>query len=932
MRLSFFLVIFSLSLFAQTEKNYQLSDPLPADTEVKIGKLKNGLTYYIRENEKPKNRAYIRLVVNTGSVMEDDDQKGLAHFVEHMAFNGTKNFEKHDIIDFMETIGMRFGPEVNAYTGFDETVYMLELPLDSSEVFEKGFSILRDWATNISFVDEEIDKERGVIIEEWRLGLGADARMRDKHFPVIFKNSKYAERLPIGEKEILENFQYDVLRRYYKDWYRPDLMAVVAVGDFDTQYVENLILKLFSDIEPAANARERVVVEVPDYNETRFSIASDKEATYNIVRTYFLTDPEKTELVNDYRDELISRLFNMMLNERFRELTKSPTPPFLNAFAGEYNLVRSKGTYSLSAIVKEGEIEKGLSAVLTEGERLKRYGFTPSELEREKKNFARLMQKQFDERDKMESNRFTSTYTSAYLNGKAIYGIDTAYELFNQFIGGITINEVNELVKKNITESNRIITVSAPQNDITVLPDESKLAAVFTETMKKKINAYEETISDEPLISEIPQPKSIIAEKIIEELGITEWTLANGVKVVLKPTDFKNDEILLTASSPGGNSLLSEDMYYSAIAATAIVNESGLGSFSNTELRRKLAGKIINVYPWIGELREGFEGTSSPEDIETLFQLVYMFFNSPRFDETAYQSFEARIKGYLENRSASPDAAFQDTLSVTMANYHFTSEPWSEKLIDRIDLGKAKKIYFDRFADASDFTFYFVGNLDVEKMRKLTEIYFANLPDINRTETWADINLRYPKGHIEKTVKKGIEPKSKIMMKFTGDFNWDPKTVYYMESVADYLDIKLREVIREDKSGTYGVGVWCSPSRWPHEDYDYSITFGCDPERVEELTSEILAQVDTLTSFLPEQSYVDKLKEQHLRKRETDLEENRFWLSVIHDAYVNNKDLKSLLHYDELVNTLTPELIHETAKKYFNKENYVRVILLPETK
>lgn len=813
-KLSLFVIVFSLSLFAQTETTYKLTDPLPVDTKVKVGKLKNGLTYYIRENDKPQNRAYIRLVVNAGSVLEDEDQKGLAHFVEHMAFNGTKNFEKHDIIDFMETIGMRFGPEINAYTGFDETVYMLELPLDSNEVFEKGLSILRDWATNISFDGEEIDKERGVIKEEWRLGRGADARMRDKQFPVIFKNSKYAERLPIGEMEIVENFEHDVIRRFYKDWYRPDLMAVVAVGDFKTDYVEELINNIFSDIEPIENARKRVEIEVPDYNETRYSITSDEEATYNFVRTYFLTEPEKRDLVKDYREGLISRLFNMMLNERFRELTKSATPPFLNAFAGNYNLVRTKGTYSLSAIVKEGEIEKGLSAILTEGERLKRFGFTESELEREKKNFSRLIKKQYEERNKMESNRFSSSYTSAYLTGKTIYGVENSYNLFNQFIDDISVQEVNALVEHNITDSNRIITVSAPQNETTILPTEEILAEAFNKTMMSEITAYEENISDEPLISNMPQPKNIIEEKVIEELGITEWTLENGIKIVLKPTDFKNDEILLTASSLGGNSLLSKDMYYSAIAATGIVNESGLGDFSNTELRKKLAGKIISVYPWIGELREGFEGTSSPEDIETLFQVVYLFFKSPRFDDEAYKSFISRIKGFLENRSASPDAAFQDTLSVTMSNYHFTSEPWSEELIDRIDFEKAKRIYNDRFADASDFTFYFVGNLDMEKMKRFTELYFGNLPTINRKETWRDINLRYPKGHIEKVVKKGIEPKSKVMMKFTGDFDWDSKTVYHMRSVADYLDIKLREVIREDKSGTYGVGVWCSPARW----------------------------------------------------------------------------------------------------------------------
>ncbi len=924
--ISSFLVLFSSGI----AQSVNLENKIPFDPNVKIGKLENGLTYYIRENKKPQNRADIRLVVNVGSILEDEDQLGLAHFVEHMAFNGTKNFAKHEIINFMESIGMRFGPEINAYTGFDETVYMLELPLDSTGIFEKGFQILSDWATNISFEDEEIDKERGVIIEEWRTGRGADARIRDKQFPVIFKNSKYAERLPIGKVEILKSFDYETLKKFYKDWYRPELMAVVAVGDFDKTVAEELIIKYFSDVPSSENARERTEFEVPDQNDIRISIESEREAAYNIISVMYLNESDKQIILNDLRDRIKHQFFNMMLNDRFNEITKKSDPPFMSAYSGNADVVRTKEAYTLTAIVKENEVERGLDALLAEAERIKQFGFTQSEFERAKKNSSRALQKQYEERDKIESGRIASAYTSSFLSGNTVYSIKYIYEIYDQLTAHISLEEINSLINKNIKNDNFVVTLSLVQNDSTKIPKEEDILKIFGDISAKNISAYEEVINEEPLLSRIPEPGKIIHEKIIEELDITEWTLSNGVKVVLKPTDFKNDEILFTASSPGGNSLVPKDKYYSSLAVSAIANESGLGNFSNIELRKKMAGKVVSVYPWIGELREGFEGTASPTDVESLFQLLYMFFESPRFDEEAFNSFKSRVKGFLENGSASPESAFQDTIAVTMSNYHFRGKPWSLDLLNEIDLTEAKEIYYDRFANADDFTFYFVGNLDIKIIKQMCEIYLANLPSTNRKETWNDTEVRYPKGKLHKVIKKGIEPKSRVMMKFTGEFSWSPEESYYMNTVADYLNIRLREVIREDIGGTYGVGVWCNDSRWPQEDYDYSISFGCNPENAEELTEEILKQIDTLKLTPPDISYINKIKEQHLRERETNLETNIFWLGALHELYVHERDPKELLNFPKLVNTLSPEVLSNTTKKYFNNTNYVRFILMPE--
>ncbi len=908
----------------------ELNRPLPVDPQITIGKLENGFTYYIRENKKPENRAELRLAVNAGSVLEDDDQQGLAHFVEHMAFNGTKNFAKQEIVDYLESIGMRFGPDINAYTSFDETVYMLQVPTDSAEILETAFQILEEWAHNVTFDSTEIERERGVVVEEWRLGRGANARMLDKQLPILFHESRYAQRLPIGKKEILETAPREACTRFYENWYRPDLMAVVAVGDFNKTVIEKLIQKHFSKLEASKPQRERPHYPVPDHSETLFAIASDPEAANTTVSLYFKQDLTEQQSHAAYRELLIENLYNSILNNRLEELLQTPAPPFLYGFSSKASFIRSKDFYFLGAAVKEDGIAKGLETLLTEALRVRQHGFTQTELDREKIEMLRSIEQAYNERDKTESVQFADEYIRNFLENEPIPGIQYEFELYKKFLPTIQLAEVNRLATEWITDGNRVVLVSAPEKAGLAIPTQDELSAVFESVNQKEIQPYVDEVSDQPLVADQPTPGNISEEKIIAELGVTEWTLSNGVRVILKPTDFKNDQILFTAFSPGGHSLISDSNYVAAVTASALIQEGGLDGFDQIALQKKLAGKIVNVAPWINELQEGLSGNASPQDIETMFQLIYLYFTAPRKDSTAFLSFQSRTKGVIRNRGASPEAAYQDTIQVTMANYHFRSRPWTEALLDEMNLETSFNIYRDRFADASDFTFLFVGNFDPAAIKPLVQTYLGGLPAIKRNETWKDVGKDAPKGVIDKLVKKGVEPKSRVTMIFTGPFQWTRQNTYELNSMTDVLDIKLREVLREDLGGTYGVGVWPSVARYPDEKYSINISFGCAPERVNELTAAVFQQIDSLKTFGTAEKYLAKVKESQRRKRETDLKENGFWLNILRSYYEYQDDPKEILDYEKRVANLKLETIQQAAQRYFNKENYVKVVLLPE--
>jgi len=932
---SVFLAEFSLAGVQEKAAQIQiqtasLDQTLPVDSQITLGKFDNGLRYYIRVNKKPENRAELRLVVNAGSVLEDDDQRGLAHFVEHMSFNGTKHFAKQELVKFMESIGMRFGPSLNAYTSFDETVYMLQIPMDKPDVMKTAFLILEDWAHNLTFDPAEIDKERGVIVEEWRLRRGASARMQDKQFPILLKGSRYAERLPIGEKQIIESFKHETLKRYYADWYRPDLMAVIAVGDFDKSVVESLIKQHFASLPAASTPRLRPTYDVPDHPETLYAIATDKEATTTSVAVYNklpLLDPTT---VGAYRQQIVEQLYTGMLNRRFSELAQKPDPPFLNAMSGRGLFVRSKEASILNALVKEGGIERGLEALFTESERIARFGFTPTELERQKRDALRSFERLNAEKDKQESQLFASEYIRNFTQREPIPGIAYEYELNKRFLPEITLDEINKLGKAWTGDRSRVVMVSTPQKEGLSVPDEPKLAAVIKTAAGKEIKPYVDTVGDQPLLDKIPEPGKIIKTGTKEAFGITEWELSNGVKVVFKPTNYKQDEIVFRALSPGGTSLASDKDYIPASTASQVIAGGGLGKFNAIELRKVLSGKVASARPYISETEEGLSGSASPKDLETMFQLIYLTFSEPRADATIFGVLTAQMKALLANMKASPEMAFSETLQTTLYQNHYRARPMTPEIVDEMNLEKSFAFYKDRFADASDFTFIFVGNIDLEAMKPLVEKYLGALPSIHRSETWKNMGINPVKGVVQKTVKKGIEPKSQAAIVFTGPFRYDRPQRAAIRALSLVLDTKLRETLREELSGTYGVSVMASYTKIPDEKYSFMINFGCNPARTDELIKAIFQEIENLKTNGPSEKQVNDTREALLREYETNMKQNNYLLTQIYYSYQLHEDLKYLFDLPEYLKTLSAAMIHEAARTYLNTGNYVQVTLFPE--
>ena len=891
----------------------------------------NGLRYWIRENREPKNRAELRLVVNAGSVLEDEDQRGLAHVVEHLAFNGTTHFPQQKLVDFMESIGMRFGSDLNAFTSFDETIYVLQIPMDSPAILDNAFLILEDWAHNVTFDPKAIDKERGIIVEEWRLGQGAAARMRDKQIPILLAGSRYAERLPDGKKEVIESFAYDTLKRFYRTWYRPNLMAVIAVGDFDKARIEGLVKKHFGPLTNPPGAPAHPSYPVPDHDGTLFAITPDKEASQSVVAVYHKLPAADQSTVGSYRRMLVERLFNDMINERLTEIAQKPDPPFLGAVSSRGRFVGSKDAYVLSALVGDGGIPKGLQALYTEGERVARFGFTATELERRKATAMRYFERALAEKETADSNSYAEEFTRAFLEGEPTPGIQYEYDLHKQFLPGITLEEVNALAREWMTDRNRVVMASLPEKPGVAVPTEAELRKVLADVQTEMgIAAYEDTTTDAPLLAAEPAAGEIVARREIPEVGVTEWTLSNGARVVLKPTSFKEDEILFQAISPGGISIAEDMNLVPANTADQVVPAGGLGVFSAVDLEKKLAGKAVSIRPSIDELDESLSASASPKDAEILFQLVYMTFTEPRPDPVVFDVLKSQLKTYLENRTKSPETVFTDTLRTTLQRDQPRFRPMTVEEIPLLNLEKSLAFYRDRFADASDFTFVLVGKLDLAAIEPLVTRYLASLPSLNRKETWKDWRVSPPEGVVKRTVEKGVEPKSMTAIVFSGPFKDDPGSRINIRAAGQILESRLRKLLREKLSGTYDVSVRPSYGRIPREEFRVSIDLGTDPDRMDEMTKAIFSEIKKMQKKGPTAPEVDEIRLAESRSYETDSRQNGWWLGELIDSYWLGEDPAAIVKFTDSLKLLTRDSVKAAARTYFNTKRYVQVTLYPE--
>lgn len=929
-KLIFFFSSICVYLNLAVAQTADLNQPLPFDPKVRTGTLENGMKYYIRYNAKPEKRAELRLAVNVGSTMENDDQQGLAHFVEHMCFNGTKNFKKSELVDYLESIGTKFGPDLNAYTSFDETVYKLQVPTDSEIYVTKGLQIIEDWAHNASLDSVEIDKERGVVTEEWRIGQGAQERMRRKYWPTLFKDSRYAVRLPIGKPEILHDCKYETLRSFYRDWYRPDLQAIVVVGDFDLDKMEKTIKEKFSAIPRKENARPIKKWEVPDNKDFLTTTVQDKEAQFTLIQLLYKQPVEETKTTGDYRKIIIKQLYNGMINARLTELTKQANPPFIFGSTSYGKLVRNKNSYTSFAAVKQDGIDNGISALVAENERVKRFGFTTGELERQKKEILRNIEKQFNEKEKTESKNFVQEYVSNFLEKEPVPGIDFEFGLYKKFIPSITLEEVNALAKQWITDgTNAVMIVMAPEKEGVTVPSDEKIKSLIKTAQESDIKAYVDKVVNKPLLAKLPAAGKIISEKEVSELGVTELTLSNGVRVLLKQTEFKNDEVLFTAFKMGGTSLSDDKDYQSADFSNAIVEESGIGEFDKTSLDKLLQGKIVNVSPGIDEVNAGMDGSFSPQDMETAFQLIYLYTTSPRKDEDAFNSLLEQQKGFLQNRQSSPEQIFRDSISYFMSGYNYRFRPMTVEMLKEVKLEKSLEIYKQRFNNANGWVYTFVGNFKPEIIKPLIVSYLGSLPD-GVIETYKDLGIISPKGTVEKTVKKGVEPKAAVSLKWTGAFDYNRMSRFQMNALIKLLSIKLRENLREEKGGVYGVGASPKLTHFPKSTYEVTIGFGCSPENVEKLISGVIDEINDVKKNGCNEKNLLKVKETFLREREVALKENSFWMAAISQSAMNGENISELLEYNKWVNNLKGDDFKAWAEKYFNMNEYKRFVLLPE--
>jgi zinc protease len=931
----FFLTI--LLGFVIMSLSAQVTDPgkpIPVDPNIKTGKLDNGMTYYIKQNKKPEQRVELRLAVNAGSICESDAQQGLAHFVEHMCFNGTKNFPSNKMISMLEEMGVKFGAELNAGTSFDQTVYMLKVPTDKMEWINRGFQVLEDWAHQVSMEDVEIDKERGVIVEEWRLGLGADDRMMLKYLPVIFKGSRYTERLPIGKIDVIKSFPYDTLRAFYKTWYRPDLMAVVVVGDIDPKLAEEKVKEYFGRVPKAVNPKKRIEYPVPNNIEPLISIVTDKEASGYDVMMAFKHPKSDNITYTDYRNQLMRSLYTGMLNNRLQEIGQKPDAPFLYAGAGYGSFIgRTIDVYSLQAGAKENQIEKSLDVVLTENERVRRFGFTATELERQKRTILTNYEKMAKESDKTQSAQYADEFVRNYLTQECIPGIQKEFDLTKEFMPGIKLEEINNLGQKWITDENMIGLVTAPQKEGVKIPTESQILGIIKSVKSKQLTAYKDNVSDAPILKEQPVATKVVNRIENKDFGYTELTFGNGVRMILKSTDFKNDEILLSAYSPGGSSQYPDKDVMSASFATSIVSQSGLGDFDLVGLQKKLSGNTAKLTPYINETREGVSGNCSPKDLETMLQLNYLYFTKVRKDENAFNSFVSRMRNMYKPMRAVPQVIFQDTLSkiVSKNNPRVIAVP-SDAQFDQINLDRALAIFKDRFADASDFTYFMIGNFKVEDVVPVLEKYIGGLPSIKRNETWKDVTPEFPKGLVNVEVPKNSEPQSSVAMIWKGDYVWNDKDRRYFGMLINVLSIKCRESMREEQGGVYGVSISSSAARYPKPLYTVSATWGCNPENIKKLSQTVLDEMRKIKKDGPTEIDLNKVKETQIRDMETKIKENSWWMSTLSNHYYQGDTLLTLEQFRDAVNAVKADDIKAIANRYLNTSSYVQVALTPAPK
>ena len=906
-----------------------LTRTLPFDASISSGTLKNGLRYFVRANKQPERRAELRLVVNAGSVLEDDDQRGLAHVVEHMAFNGTTRFPKNQILAFMESVGMRAGPGVNATTSYDETVYRLQIPTDQPGVLERALTILEDFAHHVTFDPAEIDRERPVVLEEWRSRRNAAARIRESQFPIVLKGSRYVDRPPIGTPESIQTFKPERLKQFYADWYRPDLMAVIAVGDFDQKAVASLVATQFAKIPAREGARPRPVIDVPRQAGTAFFVASDRETVGSVVSIAQKRRVIEAVTIGDYRRDMLERLATGMLSLRLAQAAQSPNSPMTSASAARTPMVRGLAVMSLFAVVRDGAAAAGLTALASERARLLKFGFTQPELEQQSRTTLRAFERAIGEKDRQPSSALAEEYIRHVTTGEPVPGLQWEFDTLSRLLPGVSVDDVNALAKAWFVDDDRIVSAVVQERAGSVRPTEAVLTKALADAAAANLTPWVPRIIAASLLEHEPAPGSIAKTVVRREIGVTEWTLSNGIRVVLLPTTFNRDQIVFSAVSPGGLSLANDADLVPAQTATAVVNSMGFGRFASGDLRSFLAGRAVAVQPVIGPYEEGLSGGSTRQDLETMFQLIHLCVTEPRRDPVIFDAMKTQMKDALTNQAATPDYAFGRALSDALSQSHPRTQAVTAESMDRLDLDKSLAFYKDRFSDASDFTFVFAGSIDVDTMQPLVERYLASLPATRRGETWKDHGIRPPRGVVTRVVERGQEPKVRTALVFTGPMETERLQAVTVVALADVLEARLREALREELGGTYQVEVGGNGTRVPVGQFTIAVDFTSDPARADLLADRVFAEVAKLQRGGPSAREVSDVRAALTRDFETSSRQNAFLVGQLAQRYQSGEAPESVWQMPEVYKALTPALIKAAAEKWLDPKNYVKVTLRP---
>lgn len=910
-------------------------DKLPVDPNVRIGKLKNGLTYYIRHNAKDDNKAHFYIAQKVGSIQEQDHQRGLAHFLEHMCFNGTEKFPGNSLKDYLENIGVKFGNDLNAYTSIDETVYNINnVPVNVEGAIDSCLWILHDWADGLLLEENEIDKERGVIHEEWRQRSNATLRMYDTILPIMYpNNSRYAYRMPIGIMEVVDNFPYQALRDYYEEWYRPDLQGIIIVGDIDVNKIEKKVKKIFSKIKMAKNASERIYFPVEDHEGIVFAQATDKEQQNYLMRIMFKHDATPRDKKDSYETlrESVVRSFAMnMLNSRFSEIISRENPPYLGAGVGYGHFIMSatKEAFSVNVSCKAEQVMQAIPMVLIEVERARRFGFTESEFNREKTSRFSGLDLWYAGRNERKNDYFVEMYVRNFLDNAPIMSDDDDYTISKKALESVTLDEVNKVLPALIRENNIAIYSMAPEQEGVQYPGKNDIEILFKMIANQRITEYVDNSNDAPLLPVEPQGRKI-AKSETGEWGETIWTFDGGMKVVVKPTTYAVNQVSLSGYSKGGHSRYPDSDYINIAFMNSIVPLGGLGEFNTTELGKKLTGKSATARVWTTEIYDRVEAGCAPKDLETMMQLIYLSFTAPRMDSVAFDGFKTRQRNSLKDRDIDPNTAFGDSLKVALYNNHPRTKTIFAEDIDKIDYERIMEMYKDRTADASDYTFFIIGNVELETLKPLVEKYLGALPSIERNEDYVVSNVDVRKGVYRNNFKRKMEvPTGTEVLVYTGNIDGKQRNAVLMSFLTQVLNMVYLEEVREKEGGTYGVQVGGYVRKQPKEEFSMSIQFTMAPERRVELTNIITNELEKMRQNGPNPEQVERVRSYMIKSFDESQEKNSSWLTWLHQLHFNGEDVRT--GYRDLLNSITPEEIRQFLDTILKQGNMIEVSMTPE--